>query len=216
MHDETHSAAGEARRRGLELAVGLLVVQLLDIATAWQIHAGAVFSRSTGDVLFAVDTTTTVVFIAMAIALVAATMSGRERRINHFAFAYLLMATAQVTLNVALLISSSRTRSDSLLWGLWDLGAAYLMIVGVFTGWYWWCDRIIDGGAFLFPSRPGTAARRPRVIDYLFIAFNTNSTFGPTSESVLSGRVKGLMMYQTILSLAILLVFVARIVGLHS
>ena len=75
---------------------------------------------------------------------------------------------------------------------------------------------MIEGGAFLFPVREGTTDHQPNVVDYLFIAFNTNSTFGPTSEDVVSRRVKALMMYQTVLSLAILLVFVARIVGLAA
>lgn len=208
--------ARTARLRGLELALGLLVVQILDIAASLQIHTGAVFSRTVGDLLFAVDALTTVVFILMAIALVVSTIRGEDSRINRYAFVYLVMATAQVTLNVTLMIGSGQTRDDSLLWGLWDLGAAYLLIVVVFTGWYWWCDRVIEGGAFLFPTREGTTDHRPNVVDYLFIAFNTNSTFGPTSEDVVSRRVKALMMYQTILSLAILLVFVARIVGLAT
>ncbi len=206
--------ARTARLRGLELALGLLVVQALDIAASWQIHTGEIFTRTTGDVLFAVDAITTGVFIVMAILLVVSTVRAEDASINRFAFVYLCMATIQVSLNVALMVTAGTTRNDSLLWGLWDLGAAYLLIVAVFTGWYWWCDRVIDGGAFLFPIRPDTTDHRPNVVDYLFIAFNTNSTFGPTSESVVSRRVKALMMYQTILSLAILLVFVARIVGL--
>ena len=208
--------ARTARLRGLELALGLLLVQLLDIAASFQIHAGAVFSRAVGDVLFTVDALTTGVFVAMAIALVVTTMRGDDSKVNRYAFIYLTMATVQVTLNVVLMVASGHTRDDSLLWGLWDLGAAYLLIVAVFTGWYWWCDRVIEGGAFLFPTREGTIDHRPNVVDYLFIAFNTNSTFGPTSEDVVSRRVKALMMYQTILSLAILLVFVARIVGLAA
>lgn len=208
--------ARTARLRGLELALGLLIVQVLDNAASWQIHAGAVFSQTAGDVLFLVDALTTVVFIVMAIALVITTMRGDESKINRYALIYLTMATVQVTLNVVLMVASGHTRDDSLLWGLWDLGAAYLLIVAVFTGWYWWCDRVIDGGAFVFPTREGTVEHRPNVVDYLFIAFNTNSTFGPTSEDVVARRVKALMMYQTILSLAILLVFVARIVGLAT
>jgi hypothetical protein len=208
--------ARTSRLQGLELALGLLIVQILDIAASWQIHAGAVFSRSAGAVLFNVDAVTTAVFIAMAVALVISTMRGDNSRINRYAFFYLAMATVQVTLNVVLMVASGHTRDDSLLWGLWDLGAAYLLIVVVFTGWYWWCDRVIEGGAFVFPTRENSVDHRPNVVDYLFIAFNTNSTFGPTSEDVVSRRVKALMMYQTILSLSILLVFVARIVGLAS
>jgi hypothetical protein len=208
--------AKSARLRGLELALGLLIVQVLDIAASWQIHAGAVFSRTAGDVLFLVDALTTVVFIAMAIALVISTARGDDSKIDRYALVYLTMATVQVTLNIVLMVASGHTRDDSLLWGLWDLGAAYLLIVAVFTGWYWWCDRVIEGGAFVFPAREGTIEHRPNVVDYLFIAFNTNSTFGPTSEDVVARRVKALMMYQTILSLSILLVFVARIVGLTA
>jgi hypothetical protein len=205
-----------ARLRGFELALGLLIVQLLDVFASWQIQAGDVFSNSTGEILFLVDLVTTIVFILMAVALVIATIRDDDSKINRYAFVYLVMATVQVTLNVVLMVSSGHTRDDSLLWGLWDLGAAYLLIVVVFTGWYWWSDRVIEGGAFIFPAREGAAENKPNVVDYLFIAFNTNSTFGPTSEDVVARRVKALMMYQTILSLSILLVFVARIVGLNA
>jgi len=206
--------ARTSRLRGLELALGLLIIEVLDIAASSQIHAGNVFSRNVGEMLFLVDALTTVVFVVMAIALVVSTIRDDDSKINRYAFVYLLMATVQVTINVVLMVASGHTRNDSLLWGLWDLGAAYLLIVVVFTGWYWWCDRVIDGGAFVFPTREGATEHRPNVVDYLFIAFNTNSTFGPTSEDVVARRVKALMMYQTILSLSILLVFVARIVGL--
>ena len=208
--------ARTSRLRGLELALGLLIVELLDVFASWQIQAGDVFTQTTGELLFGVDLITTIVFILMAVALVVSTMRDDDSKINRYAFVYLLMATVQVTLNVVLMVASGHTRNDSLLWGLWDLGAAYLLIVVVFTGWYWWCDRVIDGGAFVFPTRESATEHRPNVVDYLFIAFNTNSTFGPTSEDVVARRVKALMMYQTVLSLSILLVFVARIVGLAA
>ncbi|CAB4323669.1 MAG: hypothetical protein F2520_06985 [Actinobacteria bacterium] len=208
--------ARTSRLRGLELALGLLIVELLDVFASWQIQAGDVFTQTTGELLFGVDLITTIVFILMAVALVVSTMRDDDSKVNRYAFVYLLMATVQVTLNVVLMVASGHTRNDSLLWGLWDLGAAYLLIVVVFTGWYWWCDRVIDGGAFVFPTRESATEHRPNVVDYLFIAFNTNSTFGPTSEDVVARRVKALMMYQTVLSLSILLVFVARIVGLAA
>lgn len=189
---------------------------MLDIAAAWQIHTGSIFSTAVGDTLWFVDTTTTVMFVVLAVLLVVNVRRGRDTSINRYALIYLVMATIQVSLNVGLLVTAGRTRSDSLLWGLWDLGAAYLLIVVVFTGWYWLCDRTTPDGAFEFPERDRNPDHMPNVIDYLFIAFNTNSTFGPTSETVHSRAVKMLMMYQTILSLAILLVFVARITGLAN
>ncbi|CAB4984638.1 unannotated protein [freshwater metagenome] len=54
---------------------------------------------------------------------------------------------------------------------------------------------------------------RPKFIDYAFISFNTNATFGPTGETVVSRRVKLVMMFQTSLSLLVLLVLVARLVS---
>lgn len=50
----------------------------------------------------------------------------------------------------------------------------------------------------------------------MFIAFNTNATFGPTVETVTSRRVKVLMMLQTMCSLVVLVVLVARMVSLKS
>ena len=43
-----------------------------------------------------------------------------------------------------------------------------------------------------------------------------NATFGPTSETVVSRRVKLVMMAQTSLSLLVLLVLVARLVGISG
>ncbi|MEY4338463.1 MAG: hypothetical protein RLZ14_313 [Actinomycetota bacterium] len=62
-------------------------------------------------------------------------------------------------------------------------------------------------------SAHGEELSRPTLIDYAFISFNTNATFGPTSETVVSRRVKLVMMFQTSLSLLVLLVLVARLVG---
>ena len=111
---------------------------------------------------------------------------------------------------------TARVRNDKYLWGLADVGAAYIAIAAVFTGWYWLLDGIIPGGAFVFPGRGGEDLQRPTFIDYFFISFNTNATFGPTSETVVSRRVKLVMMAQTSLSLLVLLVLVARLVGISG
>jgi hypothetical protein len=44
------------------------------------------------------------------------------------------------------------------------------------------------------------------------LSFNTNSTFGPTTEGVKSRVAKGLMMVQTSLALTVLVVLTARII----
>jgi hypothetical protein len=53
----------------------------------------------------------------------------------------------------------------------------------------------------------------PGFRDYLFVAFTTSSAFGPTDKPVLSRRVKVLTVIQTVLSLVIIIVLVAWVVG---
>lgn len=208
--------ASSLRYQAIELVVLLLIIQFLDIATAWQIHSGAVFTEPMASVLLWFDLISTFVFIGLAIALTVALIIGRERIVDRIAVVYLTMALIQVSLNVLMLVGSAHVRNDSVLWGLWDLGAGYFEIVAVFTGWYFFVDHALPDGAFAFPERNVRPEFRPRIIDYAFIAFNTNATFGPTAETILSRFVKVLMMVQTLLSLALLLVFVARIVSLFN
>ena len=51
------------------------------------------------------------------------------------------------------------------------------------------------------------------MIDYLFLAFTSSSTFGPTDTLVMARRAKILMMLQASLSLVIFGGVVARAVG---
>jgi hypothetical protein len=45
---------------------------------------------------------------------------------------------------------------------------------------------------------------RPGFVDYLFIAFTTGSTFGPTDAPILQPWAKSLAMLQAIISLTIM------------
>lgn len=204
------------RTQSLELVLGLVAVQLLDVATSWQIHSGTVFGQPVASVMLWIDAVSTVAFIALAVVLGISLFAGSGRHVERIALGYLVVATLQAGLNVAMLVGTAHVRNHSVLWGLWDLACGYLQIVAVFTGWYFFVDTVTGGGAFRFPKNSDGTPFKPNVVDYVFIAFNTNATFGPTSEDVLSRWVKVLMMVQTSMSLALLLVFVSRIVGLFS
>jgi hypothetical protein len=56
----------------------------------------------------------------------------------------------------------------------------------------------------------------PHVVDYLFISFNVNSTYGPTSEAVVSRVAKGVMVLQVLLAILMLTVLIARAVSATS
>ena len=190
-----------------------LVVFLLDLVAGVAIEYGSVFSRTTADVLNALDIIAAVVFVVATAVVVVSSLTGRRHLRHRALIAYLLVATVQLMAAVGALVVTARVRDDEYLWGLFDVGAAYVGIAAVFTGWYWLLDGVVPGGAFVFPGRNGEELSRPTLIDYAFISFNTNATFGPTSETVVSRRVKLVMMFQTSLSLLVLLVLVARLVG---
>lgn len=105
-------------------------------------------------------------------------------------------------------------RDASLVWGL-NIFAFALM--------YW----TLDGGGpakrrmdrhvsddFLFPQMTQADAQRmgwyPGFLDYLFLSFNTSTAFSPTDTLVLSRPAKVLMMLQSLISLAVIAVLVAR------
>lgn len=210
----TNQRAGKPRGAGVDVALGLLALQAVDALVSWGILVGYRFPGAAEGLLIAADVAPTTVFLLLSLLVLARVRRGRNFAVNRYAFIYLIAATIQVILNIILLVSGGTPLHDSLIWGLGVLGGAYLLVVAVFTGWYWLYDKITPGGAFDFPETEAIPNFRPNLIDYVFISFNTNSTFGPTAELIKSRHVKVLMMLQTALSLAILLVFVARLTGL--
>ena len=96
-----------------------------------------------------------------------------------------------------------------------------------FALWYWRLDaggplaRAYrpgrHDGAFLFPQMMDTGRQderwRPHFIDYLFLSFNTSTAFSPTDVPILSRWAKVLTMIQSVISLAIVLVLVARAIN---
>ena len=99
---------------------------------------------------------------------------------------------------------------------LWDVGVMYLFSVTVFTFVYVLMDLITPKGAFVWPARDDEPAPTPNLFDYMFISLNVNSTYGPTSEAVMSRPTKMLMSLQVILAILMLTVLIARAVSATS
>jgi uncharacterized membrane protein len=113
--------------------------------------------------------------------------------------------------------ASTLLRDGALLW------AANVL---VFALWYWEID---SGGPakrshtnfrstdFVFPQMTQDGASEhwaPDFVDYLFLAFNTSTAFSPTDTMVLSRRAKVLMMLQSLISLMVVSVLVARAINI--
>lgn len=122
------------------------------------------------------------------------------------------------------LIDGSAPEPTTLLSGAAAIWVANLL---TFALWYW----EIDGGGpskrrrdghistdLLFPQLQvgdGTSSHGwwPGFVDYLFVAFTASSAFSPTDTLVLSRKVKGLMMVQTLITMVTIVVIAARAIN---
>jgi len=127
---------------------------------------------------------------------------------------------------VSQLVGGNKTPAPVL---LRDGGVIWIANVVIFALWYWEIDcggpakRVLEpyqSTDFLFPQRsidetayPDWA---PEFVDYLFLAFNTSAAFSPTDTLVLSRPAKGLMMVQSLISIVIIAVLVARAINTLS
>ncbi len=147
-----------------------------------------------------------------------------------------LVTSSVITLaliaSVVLLVSGVPAHKEAPLTLLCSGAELWLTNVLVFALWYW---RLDGGGAtkrqqrrefgsrsFVFPqmqiekverSRFECTGWRPYFIDYLFIAWTTSSTFGPTDAPLLARWAKLFTMLQIAISLTIVIVLISRAIG---
>ena len=144
----------------------------------------------------------------------------RQYRLSHLVGLGLVsVATLAVGSSVALFVTHLPVRvTPEIL--LRDAGLIWVANVATFAVWYW----EIDGGGpmkrptsshqstdFLFPQdQTNSSPWAPSFTDYLFLAFNQSTAFGPTDTAVMSKQAKMLSMLQATFSLLIIAVVVAR------
>jgi uncharacterized membrane protein len=137
-----------------------------------------------------------------------------------------LMTLAVAFSAVSLLVQISAGRIKPLLL-LSYASLIWIANIVTFAIWYW----SVDGGGpahrhpgrhcssdFLFPQQQQdddgiVEGWSPGFIDYLFLAFNTSTAFSPTDTLVLSRRAKVLMMSQSLISLVVVAVLLARAIN---
>jgi hypothetical protein len=134
--------------------------------------------------------------------------------------------------SVVLLVVNIADRSKSAPALLRSGAELWLTNVLVFALWYWRLDgggptpraarRAFGSCSFAFPQmqiekqergRFECDGWRPGFVDYLFVAFTTSSTFGPTDAPVLARWAKLAAMTQIAISLSIVVVLISRAVG---
>lgn len=160
-----------------------------------------------------IDVIGTIAFVVVTVCLTISLFRGRTRQLFRWALVYLLFSMIQVITNVLSMVASAGSHRGGGLGGLWDVAAVYVETVLVFMFVYIFLDVSTPGGAFVWPSRDGEDPPEPHIIDYLFISMNVNSTYGPTSEAVMSRPAKLVMSLQVLLAIVMLTVLIARTVS---
>ena len=174
-----------------------------------------------------------VVVVVLLVPTVFAHRTGRHSLNHVLGIVISAIITLGLIVSVALLVRTlvggkepplALLRSGIVLW---------LTNVLVFALWYW---RLDGGGprkrqtkgefgsrSFVFPQmqilksereRYGMEQWRPEFVDYLFVAFTSSSTFGPTDSPVLAAWAKVLTMIQAAVSLTIVVLLISRAVGI--
>ena len=197
----------------LFLIGSILVVWLLDTLLSHRLVDSGAVNGTPRQAISLFEEVSTVLFVVISVALIVAVVMGRRRAFMPLAITYLSFSILQVVVNVLSLVGSAQMQQGVGLAGLWDVAAVYAMSVLVFTFVYATMDIYVPGGAFLWPARDGEEPPVPNFIDYLFISLNTNATYGPTTEAVMSRRVKVIMSIQVVMALLMLTVLIARSVA---
>jgi hypothetical protein len=143
------------------------------------------------------------------------------------------VVTADMIWSLGLLIAALPAHKQPPIALLESAAALWITNIIVFASWYWRLDGggptererrgVHTDGAFLFPQMTlnqeariamGEQCWNPGFVDYLFLAFNTSTAFSPTDVPVLSRWAKGLMMVQSLISLATIALLAARAVNI--
>lgn len=137
--------------------------------------------------------------------------------------------TAFMIWSLSLLVRALPAHKESPIALLRSGATLWISNVLVFALWYW---RLDAGGpyrrdqrpghtegAFLFPQMSMPAHERkgrwsPMFIDYLFLAFNTSTALSPTDVPILSRWAKVMVMIQSLISLTVIVILVARAVNI--
>lgn len=216
------SPAGRLRQRlttgrgRLGVIVATTLVWLMDLLLAWHLEQDQQIEPAMRGLVSGIERTGTVVFVVVTIGLVVSLYRSSHRHLFRWGLAYLGFSVVQVIANVMSMILTAGHHQGGGLKTLWDVAAVYMESVLVFTFIYVFIDVSTPGGAFVWPSRDGEEPPLPHLIDYLFVSLNVNSTYGPTSEALMSRTAKLVMALQVLLAMLILTVLIARAVSSTS
>jgi hypothetical protein len=201
---------GKAR---LWVMIATTAVWIMDVSLFNHIKTHHIIAQTYNSTLCEMERISTISFVIVSLGLAQALFSSNQLRLFRWALIYLVISMTQVVSNVLSMVATASSLHGGGLTGLWDVAAVYMQSVIVFMFIYIFLDVSTPGGAFVWPARNEEPAPTPHIIDYLFISLNVNSTYGPTSETVMSRPAKMFMSLQVLLAIMMLTVLIARAVS---
>ncbi len=151
----------------------------------------------------------------------------RSRWVRYLLIGYALVIVLElVTILALIFLSLWNPEGHSILY-LNDGAIVWILNILVFGTLYWGldADRQVAHATgqpvrthFRFPQadldKGAWGEWRPGIVDYLFLAFSTSTALSPTDTACLTRRAKVLMMGQSLISLAVIIMIVARAVNI--
>jgi hypothetical protein len=175
-------------------------------------------------------------FVVVAALMIPTSLTHKTGRVGLntiFGYSILGVITLAVLSSLILLVLQLPAHKETPVQLLRAAAALWVANILVFASWYWHLDGggpnerdkhgVHTDGAFLFPQMTMAPERRremgedtwsPGFIDYLFLAFNTSTAFSPTDVPVLSRWAKVMMIVQSLISLATVVLLAARAVNI--
>lgn len=200
-------------RGRLLVMLATTLVWIMDTLLVGRLEGHHVVNHSFNGLLSTVERLSTVAFLVVSLGLAFSLYLGRQQALFRWALIYLVFSMTQVVANVLSMVGTASAVKGGGLTALWDVAAVYMESVVVFMFIYIFLDVATPGGAFVWPGHDGQPPPPPHVVDYLFISLNVNSTYGPTSEALVSRPAKMFMALQVLLAILMLTVLIARAVG---
>lgn len=228
MSDSATTHAQAPHHRAIGAAIGsLAIASLLDMATSQSLSLTD-HAPSPAVVMFrAADMYASPVALLTAVLALLLRWRHASRSLRLAFDATLALALIAVLDNVVGLVVCLFDKQDNPGFLLLSSSLVYLENIAVFAAFYWRFDhahqhRVACGEAthpgIVFPHN--TMAFKslrgwcPGFVDYLFLSFNTSSTFGPTLPIPLRAPIQIGMMVQVLIAMAVLVMLAARAIGL--
>lgn len=168
----------------------------------------------------------------LMVPVIVARRMGQSNINQWIGYSVVALLTLDMIWSIFRLISALPSHRETPVQLLQSAVVLWISNILIFASWYWRLDaggpnarelkETHTEGAFLFPQmtlQPSELAKQqrnwhPGFVDYLFLAFNTSTAFSPTDVPVLSRWAKLLMMVQSMIALAVVIVLAARAINI--